>query len=140
LESVCWGNSTVGSNPTLSAILPLSFLSGRIVPRTAPRACAAMHFFAAMQQKLSAHRGPTILPVDTHYAWVILSAEAALFSSRPRLRGQAASQSPARHSPKSDVPLAKADGEGGKNPSSRPLALETSSLPGLDPGRGPALR
>jgi hypothetical protein len=25
LESVCWGNSTVGSNPTLSAILCQSF-------------------------------------------------------------------------------------------------------------------
>jgi hypothetical protein len=25
LESVCWGNSTVGSNPTLSAIISMSF-------------------------------------------------------------------------------------------------------------------
>jgi hypothetical protein len=28
LESVCWGNSTVGSNPTLSAILIFPFFMG----------------------------------------------------------------------------------------------------------------
>jgi ATP-dependent DNA helicase RecQ len=48
---------------------------------------------------------------------VILSGEAALFSSRPRLRGRAASQSPARHS----------RGGGGKDPSPRRAILMISA-------------
>ena len=34
MESVCWGNSTVGSNPTLSAMSAQTKLAGRVLTLT----------------------------------------------------------------------------------------------------------